>query len=94
MASRRGSGSSKSSSRGGKRPLQTGVTRSGYQTFKDPSTGNWELTHRRVAEKMVGGPIGVGRGVHHIDGDKNNNRRSNLRILSKEAHHEIHRNKK
>ena len=70
--------------------IQTGVNKSGYQTYKDPATGSWELTHRRVAEKMVGGSIFRGREVHHIDGNKNNNRPENLRIVSKEEHRRIH----
>ena len=68
----------------------TGVNKSGYQTYKDPSTGTWQSVHKRVAEKMVGGPIGSGREVHHIDGDKNNNRPSNLRIVSKDEHRHLH----
>jgi hypothetical protein len=74
--------------------LETRVNKSGYQQFKDPRTGDWTLTHRRVAEKLVGGQIYAGREVHHIDGDKTNNRPSNLRILSPEEHHKIHRRKK
>lgn len=72
-------------------PLQTRTNRSGYQQFKDPGTGQWVLTHRRVAEKKVGGAIGAGREVHHIDGNKNNNRPSNLRIMSEAQHRDIHR---
>jgi hypothetical protein len=40
---------------------------------------------------MVGGKIYPGREVHHIDGDKSNNRRSNLIVLSSEQHRRIHR---
>ena len=79
---------------GNQRPLQTRVNRSGYQQFKDPNSGQWVLTHRRVAEKLVGGPIGAGREVHHIDGNKSNNRASNLRIVSQAEHRAIHRGKK
>jgi hypothetical protein len=80
--------------RGGrKRNLQTRTNSSGYQQFKDPHTGQWESTHRRVAEKKVGGQIYPGREVHHIDGDKSNNRPSNLTILSSAQHRRIHRKK-
>jgi hypothetical protein len=75
---------------GRRRSLTTRTTRSGYQQFKDPRTGQWVLTHRRVAEKLVGGKIYPGREVHHIDGDKNNNRPENLTIVSKEQHRRIH----
>ena len=70
--------------------LQTRTNRSGYQQFKDSRTGQWVLTHRRVAEKKVGGRIFPGMEVHHIDGDKSNNRASNLTIVSKERHRRIH----
>jgi hypothetical protein len=77
--------------RGGrKRSLQTRTNRSGYQEFKDPRTRRWESTHRRVAEKKVRGKIYPGREVHHIDGDKSNNRPSNLTILSSAQHRRIH----
>lgn len=76
---------------GAKRSLTTRTNSSGYQQFKDPRTGQWVLTHRRVAEKMVGGKIYPGREVHHIDGDRNNNRPSNLAILSSAQHRRIHR---
>ena len=88
---RRGRSSRGKTSRKGS--LETRVNSSGYQQFKDPSTGRWELTHRRVAEKLVGGSILPGREVHHIDGDKTNNRPSNLTIVSKAKHRLIHRTK-
>lgn len=91
MAKRRGGGSRPKSNP--KRRLQTKINSSGYPLFKDPHTGRWTLTHRRVAEKLVDGPIFAGREVHHIDGDKTNNRPSNLRILSKKEHRRIHRAK-
>ena len=91
MAKQRRSGGRQRSS--GKKSLETRVNGGGYQQFKDPNTGKWTLTHRRVAEKLVGGAIFAGREVHHIDGDKSNNRPSNLTIVSKEEHRRIHRAK-
>jgi hypothetical protein len=78
---------------GSKRTLDTRTNSGGYQQFKDNRTGQWLLTHRRVAEKMVGGRIYPGREVHHKDGDKSNNRPSNLTILSSAQHRRIHRKK-
>lgn len=75
---------------GGYGRLRTRTNGSGYQQFRDPRTGQWVLTHRRVAEKKVGGRIYSGYEVHHLDGDKNNNRPSNLRVVSKEQHRRIH----
>jgi hypothetical protein len=76
--------------RGRTRSLKTRTNNSGYRQFQDKRTGQWEFTHRRVAEKMVGGQIFSGYEVHHRDGDKTNNRPSNLTILSKEQHRRIH----
>ena len=76
-----------------RRSLKTRVNSGGYRQFKDKKTGKWVLTHRRVAEKKVGGKIYAGRAVHHIDGDKTNNKRSNLLVVSKEAHRRIHKKK-
>lgn len=76
-----------------KRPFKTRVNSSGYAQFKDPNTRQWTLTHRRVAEKKLGGEIFPGYEVHHIDGNKSNNRPSNLTVVSKAAHRAIHRRK-
>lgn len=89
------SGSKRSTTSGarknsGSNSLQTRVNSSGYQQFKDKKTGDWVLTHRRVAEKKVGGKIFKDHEVHHIDGNKNNNRSSNLLVVSKEKHRGIH----
>jgi hypothetical protein len=94
MASKRRFNFGGSMSQGQKKVLQTRVNGSGYAQFKDPNTGQWTLTHRRVAEKKVGGRIFPGHEVHHIDGDKTNNRRSNLTVVSKAEHRSIHRNQK
>lgn len=78
---------------GRKGPLRTRTNLSGYQQFQDKRTGQWEYTHRRVAEKLVGGKIYPGREVHHIDGDKSNNQPSNLTVVSRAQHTRIHRKK-
>ena len=63
----------------------------GYKQFSE--NGKWKYTHRRVAEKKLGGKIFFGYEVHHIDGNKNNNRYSNLRVLKKSDHRRIHSKK-
>lgn len=46
--------------------------------------------HKHVAEQKVGGKIWPGYVVHHIDENKQNNKRSNLRIMSRSAHAKLH----
>ena len=62
--------------------------RSGYQVFSQG--GSTHSVHKRVAEKKVGGRIYSGYEVHHKDGNKNNNRSSNIAVLKKSFHRKIH----
>ncbi len=43
--------------------------------------------HRVVAEQLLGRPLCPGEVVHHIDGDKRNNRPENLRVFASQAEH-------
>jgi hypothetical protein len=74
--------------------FRTWTNSGGYQKFVDPRTGKSEYTHRRVAEKAIGGKIFPGYEVHHRDGDKTNNRPSNLDVIHEKVHHAIHAKKK
>lgn len=64
-----------------------------YWQYTDKQ-GRWQYVHRRVAEKKIGGPIGKGRVVHHINGNKLDNRPSNLRVMSASAHARLHNKKR
>ena len=52
-------------------------SRNGYSQYYDRRSGSWKFTHRRVAEKKLGGRIRLGYEVHHI----NHNKYSYVRII-------------
>ena len=64
--------------------------KSGYKVFKD-SDGSTQSVHKRVAEKKMGGSVREGYEVHHRDGNKDNNRPSNLTALKRSTHRKLHR---
>ncbi len=74
---------------GRKKPFRTRISNSGYAQYNTGS--GWKYVHRRVAEKKLGGKIYRGYEVHHINGDKLDNRPSNLKVMSRKAHRALHR---
>ena len=58
----------------------------GYLRFRN--TG--KLVHRWVKEKELGRPLEKWEFVHHIDGDRQNNRPENLAVITATEHYRIH----
>lgn len=70
--------------------VQTRLNANGYREFFNHSTGQWELTHRQAARNRYGEPE-PGHHVHHLNGNKTDNRHANLVILAPQVHARIHR---
>ncbi len=65
------------------------TNKSGYKVFTDRA-GKTQSVHKRVCEKKMGGEVKKGYEVHHKDGNKGNNRPSNLVALKKSSHKKEH----
>lgn len=52
-----------------------------------PGKGQWKLEHVMAIEEAIGRKLRKGEVVHHIDGDRQNNRCSNLHLCRDHAHH-------
>ncbi|WP_241473772.1 HNH endonuclease signature motif containing protein [Mycolicibacterium neoaurum] len=52
--------------------------------------GKKKLEHRHVMELHLGRELAAEEDVHHIDGDKLNNKIENLRIMSRSEHLKLH----
>ena len=50
--------------------------------------------HRVVAEQMLGRELEKGEIVHHIDGDKWNNKPENLQVMTQSEHIKLHLHEK
>ncbi|HHS83559.1 MAG TPA: hypothetical protein ENK38_01340 [Gammaproteobacteria bacterium] len=61
----------------------------GYRRFK--MAGKQFLEHRFIIEKVLGRKLGTSEHVHHINGDRLDNRLSNLRVMEGGEHTAHHR---
>ena len=69
---------------------KTFIGKKGYKRYSNSG----KSVHRHVSSRKVGGKIWKGRVVHHRDGNKLNNRRNNLQIMSRSQHSRLHAKKR
>ncbi|MCM1367254.1 MAG: HNH endonuclease [Roseburia sp.] len=71
------------------------VTKEGYKQIYKPSSlaardDGYVAVHRDIASRKLGRPLRANEVVHHRDGNKLNNRPSNLQVMTRKQHWRIH----
>ena len=63
----------------------------GYWEFNFPRSGGKALYHRQLIQDLLGGPLEAVLGVHHTDGERDNNQVQNLDLLDSTQHQGVRR---
>ena len=58
-----------------------------YVRVWDKAQGKALRVHRVLVEEALGRPLAPNEVVHHINGDRSDNRLENLQVLSSQGHH-------
>lgn len=71
----------------------TMIAYDGYMRVKVlPGKGRWTPQHILVAQEMLGRPLAEAECVHHVNGDRTDNRRENLYVCrDRSQHSDVHR---
>jgi len=66
------------------------IDKNGYKRYADSGIP----VHRHVARRKLGGDVWDDHVVHHRDGNKLNNSRSNLQVMDRSRHSRLHSRKR
>ena len=74
------------------------ITNEGYKQVYNPSSpearsDGYVAVHRDVACRKIGRPLRANEVVNHRDGNKRNNRASNLQVMTRKQHWKVHHQK-
>lgn len=74
------------------------TTKEGYKQIYKPNSpdareNGYAPEHRIKASKKLGRPLTSNEVVHHIDGNKQNNKAKNLKVMTRAEHYELHKQK-